>query len=260
MRTSEYLQKRRGSSSKTNHRSEFPPVSVSTKDFRWLHSEGWDGGPLTKYFAANHTRLPLLIFTAPSYVRSRAPELQVLGRWILTKTNSEEPLAWIEAQVITKSFVEVWFFIGCRTDEKWDLLDLHQQQLSLLISSVLISSKADMIYFTFVQEADRQGLLKAMSEEWGELLSVLSPVRGSLGCVLNPEPLRTISIRKCSRAEWQSTSLWKRDRETLSYLVKKLDPDAAYTKNETPVSGRKGARFLKMMKKFLNPLGLGVRR
>lgn len=239
--------------SKGNQEQNFQAVSVSTKDFRWLHSEVWDRH-LTEYFAANLPQLPLLIFAAPPFTRPHQNRLKILGRWILLKTNSDAPVSWVEAQIITGSFLEIWLFVGPRIGAGWAEDGAHITELGLLISAIFISAKPDVINFTFTGANDRAKCPAILGPESGELRQILTPLHRGFAMALTPDgsPTRYIETKKFSRNEWENTQFWKSNKETLAYLVKRTEGHSPIRK-EKPFAG--AYKLLAFIRKLINPFG-----
>ena len=138
------------------------------------------------------------------------------------------------------NFKEAWLTVGSRTEDFWKVEE-NDSHLSLLISMILISTGADLITLSLSTQKDRETFQASLPEYYGERRELLSPTRtGVFGGPSCPS-LARLSTRRFSKTEWEAGEGWKKDRETLNYLVKKVQALEHEVKSQSK-AGTKGGR------------------
>lgn len=189
--------------------SPFPLESLTTKEFAWLHPNSWteDGGK----FWANHrcSRLDSVLKPPPFILKKHQKIKFSRGKWIL-KT-SDRILAWAEIHCFHSGFTKAYLHFDC-------VHPVQSDQLSLLISAVIINSEPDVLYLC---------PLSYMSNETSKTLGTFESFTWWLPnshMWLPPSRIGEALVGlRIIPSTWWALEQGQSDRTTLAYLVKRKE-------------------------------------
>ena len=192
-------------------------VSLSTEHVQWIIEGDWE---LKNRLAFEQTRyfLPCNLFRASDTVANFGPpgkDFPSRARWLLYKkdgvSTQEDPVAWAEAHMKEQSFAIYEMMIGQHPNSQ---IPPTLEELSLLISSVFLAKRPDLI-FLYTNTPAVQSLFQFIPKE--RVYDVWSPHNSpfSANAVGTGSYYQKLLI---SSSTWFEQSFAQADRTTLSYL------------------------------------------
>lgn len=212
--------------------------SLTTAEFRWLHTEAWDDRQKTAFAALRQSDRPLNLYAGVPYESGRrrpAPELT--GRWLL-EWPAGEPRAVVEAQGFLKAFRTVHVVVT-RYDDAGGWNPKTLPALSLMLSGLMLLTHADLFIVIPIEEQAAGAISFA---GWGSRKSVWSPVLPQVwdAALLQGALAMPADVVAIDPHEWWLQDHGVADRRTLSYLEKRLDSEARAEKSR--MQGRQRSR------------------
>jgi len=142
-------------------------------------------------------------------------QLTHVGRWVLCGSE-EQVLAAAEAQMIATNFRTVWLFVGAH-QAGWSS-PAGQTQLSLLISGLLLSTRADRLFLaSWDQESGKE--LVGYSQP-SEAKLIWTPLQ-SLCRLMGPQDAAKVQTVVIDPGVWWVSQHGASDRQQLGYLERR---------------------------------------
>lgn len=214
---------RRGT--KAKRESIIPRLAVSsltTPDFRWLYAEAWNQAQMAAFQrlrqgpATGMFRPPPESFGA----RARHAEASICGRWLYAPGPGDEVLIALEAQAFFRNF-RIVHAVVCA--EPGVSAAAHRDAISLMISGLLIMTRADLV----VLLGDPAPFARELGAfQWGEARAVWSPSTELAHFDDELEHGLTAQQISLDPTTWWASPHGEADRATLAYLEKRMDLDA----------------------------------
>jgi hypothetical protein len=186
---------------------------LSTKAFKWLHTEAWNDDK-NAHFVAFRQAPPLGAFAGVPYEsgRRRTPPTLV-GRWLL-EDEGGAPLAAVEAQGYWRGFRSLHVLISdCAAPGGWQGEWL--EALSFMVSGLFILTEADVVRLLPTGSAGAEQLL---ASDFGVAMPVWTPFRAA--APIGGQWLTTVV---CDSSGWWQRPIAQRDRAALTYIEKRRD-------------------------------------
>ncbi len=196
----------------------FSLSSLSTKSFLWLKESDWDDGEKAD-FCALHQVPPAVVFQPIPYMKARkvgAPRR--VGRWLFQDLKKASwGFAEVDAQFTNFTRITV-VLSSCALVGGWEN-PLAREALSLLISGLIIMTKADVV--TLVPTADAvEGQLAGLG--FGDARNLWSPYL-ALARLESERTGLKIQTRDVDATRWWEKA--ENDRKILAYLEKRRESE-----------------------------------
>ena len=193
----------------------FPATSLTTKAFRWMHTEGWNDEHMVA-FARFRQAPPLGLFSPLPFEKSRRqPPAAIIGRWLLDDAQGQ-PIGAIEVQGYWRGFTGIHVLVSdCSAPGGWtgEWLDA----LSFMLSGLLLMTSADYArLLPLSDDAARQ----LVASDFGAVKPIWTPLSG-VARLLTPAAGQTVATVTFDPGTWWERPTAKRDRVALAYLEKR---------------------------------------
>lgn len=213
-------------------------ISLSTRDYRWLHERDWED-PQRVAYAELRQAVAVGAFSALPYEKNkRRTPAKVFGRWVLEFPQGTAR-AVAEVQVYAKSkFPTLHVLVSAFDGGAWR--GSEAEALAMLVSALFVAAQADVI--KVLPLAPRvEAELVALG--WSEPVQVWTPYKLDV-LLRNPEldPGVMLRVLVLGSHEWWASEQGKRSRATLSYLEKRVE--AAKRAEAPPKAGKIRRGFL----------------
>lgn len=215
----------------------FSTVSLTTKDFRWLQPEAWSDEHKAAFLdLCQAPRRGITVSSPYVHARRRVPPVHV-GSWLL-ETAAEGVLGSVDAELWVTKFHALHVVVSrCCGAGGWT--GRHLEALSLMISGLIIMTKADVVRVVALDPVTETQLVQA---DFGESRSLWTPAE--TGGLITPSSVRSVVI---DPHVWWEREPGRTDLKTLSYLDKRNANDEL----RSQLSRRRKPGLLRMMSRLL---------
>lgn len=218
----------------------FQSVSLSTNNFRWLHSSAWTDLDIS-FFSEHRCFRPEQLFR-PLSNSSDSRKLPVFfsEKWTLSRfRNLDAPLCWAEYQFYSGKFLKSYLFYDFTVVENKEFVE---ETLSLLISSIFIIYKPDILYLMPPAPAGEAPI--DLFKGWGERKEVFSS-KGLDWISSQHDTIGKFDYLHLTPTLWWTTEHGIRDKKTLAYLSLRHN----YREQKIRPTPRKKGLFTRLFKK-----------
>lgn len=202
-------------------------TSLSTNDFRWIHTEGWNN-QYKEYVAQIYRKSTGQIFSRKFYQsgkKHRRP--QSIGGWLLIFTGEETPRAYAEAIVDPRKFNQL--DIRLFSDEE-PCHEHLQDALEFFISGLMIAAKADVLHIF----ASNMTLLNGFTGEAFITKTALSPNAREFFAEMDHEPFIRSTFVEVDPSLWWQDARGKELKAKLKFLELRLKPKQPFSRPKRP--------------------------
>lgn len=190
--------------------------NITELEFKWITEDGWEDKEKT-YFYQSRCRKSLPVYKMNNLSRKKDIKEQKVARWILLDKHNQY-LGWAECHMDQRKFLISRLSVEISLEEM--SFDLSQKALSRLISSILISSNADLLKLNCLSDYLNDHML---DHNWGDISQVWVPhpnfeLRSDIDAVGNDLVLFSITPER-----WFASQRGEADKKSLHYLALKRE-------------------------------------
>lgn len=212
----------------------FAATSLTTKSFRWLHTEAWNDAHMVAFMQFRQAP-PVTLFSSLPFekIRRQTPPATI-GRWILDDSEGRS-IAGVEVQGYWRGFTGLHVVVSdCAATGGWhgEWLDA----LSFMLSGLLLMTNAD---YARLLPIGTVGASQLIASDLGTVSQVWTPLTGEARLV-TPTAGRKVATVTFDPATWWQRPTAQRDRVALGYLEKRRKLTTRrenFAQNRKPRSG-----------------------
>lgn len=206
-----------------------PMASLSTKYFRWNHTEAWND-EYKEYVAQILSDISGQIFTHRFFKSSKKHRRPTaIGSWILTFPDHTKPEAYVEAVVDPRKFNDLELRIFTAQEAPHDHL---RPALEFFISALMIAAKADILHIY----ASNQKLLAHFSGDAFLSKTIWTPNGGEFFAEFRHAPFAKTEMVEVDPSEWWKSARGAELKDQLRYLELRLKPKTNWNTRKRPRS------------------------
>lgn len=189
--------------------SSFPPITLSTNVFRWLHNRDWESGNI-EYFYKKRLVTTQIIQSPPQIITPSRIDSNISARWTLNlRDTPDNNIAWAELQHLNTDYKKSFLYFDYEDSTSPELM---KETLSLLISAIIIAQEPDLIYI-----ATKSAIFK----DWGKIKKIFLLPKDTI-YIDSKDNILPSSLYEVIPSEWWNSSIGMKNKKCLAYLEKQV--------------------------------------